>query len=641
MKTMIPLQKAWTRVLGFVSMLLIAGALGACSGEGAGAGGSAASPTGASNAASLSLITDETSLGTDGKKTATITAIVKSSDNVALKSQPITFSTTDAGSTLQVQSSITDVSGSATAQLSIADRSVRNITVIARSGQIENALVIPVAGTVLQISGSNTIVFDSPTQFSLSLRDSGGNPVAGAPVTLTSVAGNLIEPASVTTDAQGQASFSVTGTRSGNDSIQAMAQGVSSTFPAAVSAKQLTFEMPQAGSSDLLVNVDQTVQVRLVESGIPQAGQNISFASTRGSFQGPVSVQTDASGLASTTIRSSSSGFGTLTATASGGTTVNRSIEFVSRVPESIKLQTSPTVVGANIDVNGTNASQLIAKVRDLNDNPVKGVRVNFSADADPSNGKIEPSFALTDSLGVATASFVAGSNPTGSDGVVVRARINDAPTITATAPVTVSELELSVRIGTGQKLEEQGTTIYKMPWTAIVADSAQNPVPNALVTVSLNSLRFRKAAWRYPEDGDSWIMVDPNADFSAPLAPPIICDSEDINLNRRLDAGEDRDGDSELDPGAPATVSVISPNSRTDADGLANIQITYPKSYGAFVEVELVVSITTVEGTESSATKQFWLPLLANDVRDSSIAPPGVNLQGPFGERQDCADPR
>lgn len=631
MKNITSTQLSWTRLLSLCSVLMLTMVIAACGGKGAGAGGGGA--TAVTKAALLSLISSETSLGSDGKKVATITAIVKSELNVALANQPVIFSTDDSGVTLEVPSAITDASGRIEAQLSVTDRSVRDIVVTAATGEIVQTISVPVVGTVLQINGSSTIVFNDRTQYSVSLRDSGGSPITGAAVQVSSASGNTIDPAITTTDTQGQAVFDVIGVNPGADTLSASAQGVTSSFATAVSGTQLSYSTPTPGL-EITVDDNYPVSVQLIENGAAVAGRTIRFSVTRGVFVGPAEATTDGSGVASVVISSSSAGISTITATevqgvASSGVTATRETEFVSKSPTKLELQASPTVVGANLSSDGTNSSQLIAIVRDDNDNPVKNARVDFTAVSDPSNGRIEPGFGITDSFGTATASFIAGPSATGFEAVQVQAKLSQNAAVNASATLTVSELELSVRIGTGNELVDDGSlTTYRMPWTALVADSSGNPVENALVTVALLSTSYYKGVWLPTTDG--WVHT-----------PSIQCASEDLNLNGRLDLApnEDVNSNGELDPGAVAVSRVLQAGSRTDSSGLAEIEVIYPKTYGKWVEVQVRVTITTVSGTEASADQLFSLPVSANDVANVNIDAPGsTSPNGPFGTTADCA---
>lgn len=663
-------NSAWKRFAAFFTAALAMAILSSCGGPGAGANGSGS--VASLKAAALSLVTSETALGSDGRTSATLTAIVKTDQNVALPGEAVVFSTNDVGANLQVNNNVTDETGKATAVLSISDKSVRTILVTARSGTVSQSIAIPVVGTSISISGSNTIVFDSPTQFSVSVRDSGGNPVIGVPVTVSSAQGNDVVPAITTTDAQGQTSFDVIGRVQGNDTVTASAQGVSEAVNLTVSGTQLSFvnrcdttagqvstpqnpcantgdpQSPSPGggpaTNDLPVNTAATLRVILIDNGSPVNGAIVNFSATRGTLSA-ANATTNADGLAVVNINSSSAGISTLTATAPGGTTSTMQIDFVSTQPSKINLQASPTVVGANLDANGTRSSQLIAVVRDAADNPVKNQRVDFSSVTDPSNGRIEPGFGITDSFGVATVSFIAGSNPTGPDQVVLRAEL-PGTAISDTATLTVSDIQLSVVMGTGNDISSNQTeTVYIMPWVAVVADSSGNPVENAQVIVAVESTQYRKGFWTEETGGSGWILEVGNR---------IACPSEDVNRNGRLDPGlEDLqtfnaatgqgpngNGDGVLQPGSPAVAAVLS-GSTTDANGLAEITLTYPKSTAFWTRVLMKVTMTTTAGTEGSASQEFWLPLKGEDISSTTVSPPGATSPlGPYGGVLDCLDP-
>mgnify|MGYP000726978796 CR=1 FL=1 len=65
----------------------------------------------------------------DAAAGATISAIVKDSANRTMANQQVEFSTTDTGARLQIVSARTDVSGVASATLSIADQPVAGYTI--------------------------------------------------------------------------------------------------------------------------------------------------------------------------------------------------------------------------------------------------------------------------------------------------------------------------------------------------------------------------------------------------------------------------------------------------------------------------------------------------------------------------------
>ncbi len=620
----------FNRLLMAAVSLLFGAMLGGCGGGGEpGAGAFGPASSSGSAPAGLQLTASTPSIGSDGRTVATIVAIVKDGNNRTLANQQVDFSTPDTGALLQVTSNRTDAAGQAIATLSIAEPSNRDIVVTATSGALSQTVTVSVTGTTLTLSGPTSLVANSPTEFTVGLRDSSGTVIVGKPVSISSSAGNSLSATSVVTDSAGQARFLVTGIKPGKDVLAASALGTLAAANLDVSATQLSFEQPGI-AEEVVVSAGKEVVVSYIDNNLPQAGKTVEFVATRGTLSASSAV-TDAQGKARVTIQSTTAGVSTISAQvrpASGGSILSsRRIEFVSRTPAKITLQPSPPAVGVNLSASGTNSSQLIAVVRDASDNPVKGAVVSFSAVADPSNGRIEPAVATSDSSGVATVAFYPGANSTGNNQIVVRAGVLGTA-LAATTSLTASKQELFVRAGTGNELVELNVTTLEMPWSAVVTDANGNPVVGASIQASLLSTHFYKG--RYFWSGLVWY---PAGETSSD--PRHQCFSEDMNGNLRLDAGEDLNGNGALDPGGVAAVEIVSTGAKTDASGLANLRLVYPKSYGNWVKVRLRVTITTIAGTEGTDEAEFILPVLASDVANETVAPPGSVSR--YGVVADC----
>lgn len=604
------------------------GALAGCSGEGAGAGGSAGSgvaqPAG-TGAGSIQVLKSTPTLPSADGSAVTLTAIVKSAGNVGMKDQQVTFTTTDPGVRLEVTGTRTDATGAIGARLTLSDATNRIVPVAITSGSVTVTENIQVAGTTTTVVGPSSIALSQSAEFSVTVRDSASNPITGKPVTVTSAAGNTVAGAG-STNAQGQLLVTVTGIRSGPDTLTVTAMGATATAAFTVSGDQLSFVGTPA---EVQVNAPVSLQLKLVQGGSPLAGQPLALSATRGQLSAPT-VTTDGAGNASFSISSATAGQTEITATGPGGLSNKVRFEFVSTTPGKLELQASPAVVGTNLGSTSSNASTLIAVVRDAADNPVKNRRVNFSFLADPSNGRIEPGSAVTDSSGTASVAFIAGPTPTGNNAVQVRATVEGTP-ITDDTSLTVSRRELFVRIGTGNEIEKLDTTKNAVPWTAIVSDSSGNPVKDVQVQASVLPLRYFKGAY-------AW-----NGTAAWTKTSNVACANEDTNGNGQLDPGEDDaangigNGDGRLTPGNPAVVTFVN-GSKTGDSGNVDMKITYPRDQSTWLEVRLRVTAAVVAGTEGVAETTLVLPGLAADYTNQQVGPPGA--VSPYGSAGACTNP-
>jgi adhesin/invasin len=350
-------------------------------------------------------------------------------------------------------------------------------------------------------------------------------------------------------------------------------------------------------------------------------------------------------------IVSSNAGPSTITAYVTNGPTTSRAVNFVATTPATIALQASPSLIGPN-DGSETNPQQSVitAVVRDAGNNLVKGKSVHFVIQNDSSGGDLTTSTAVTDELGRASTAYVSSAATTAQNGVVIRATV-DNTSITTTVSLTVSRNALFVRLGTGNNIDDVGETQYNKKYTVMVTDASGNAVQGAKINVSLNPEGYAKG--HYVDNGSNQWTVS----YSA--TTPSICPSEDINQNGILDPGEDKNIDGKPDPGkdtnnngvldvgeedlgdgklTPGNVVSVPSSITTGADGTFEFDVIYAQTYANWVLVRLTAS-TTVAGTESSDSVVFLLPPAADDMNTTTKAPPGGNLNSPFGTSASCLD--
>ena len=83
----------------------------------------------------------------------------------------------------------------------------------------------------------------------------------------------------------------------------------------------------------------------------------------------------------------------------------------------------------------------------------------------------------------------------------------------------------------------------------------------------------------------------------------------------------QDKNNDKVLTPGNVASYTV---QGQTDANGVAVLNIVYPKSFAQWAQMQLEVT-ASVGGTEGFSAMTIPLPILAADVTNEQVAPPSI----------------
>ena len=611
--------------------------LAACGGGGGSPGAVSGSANSSSSVGAISLTFSATELksaGTAGSE-ITVTALVKSSSNTAMPNVPVSF-TADSGA-LAVQGTVSDANGRATALLSTSgDRTNRRITVSVSAGGTTASGSVDVVGTTVTVAGAAAISAGSSTDFTISVKDSAGAPVANVPVSISSQKGNPISVKSSNggsanaplTNSQGQVVVTVTGAQSGADVLTISSQGVQTTSSVTINAAKLTVSTVDAAGTPVTSAATTTSCTRILAhyevSGVPQNG-TVNLSTSRGSLYSDSTCLTALSSSSvalvggdsqPTYLKSDNAGVATVSAAVVGGPSAQTNIEYIAALTSSatISLQAEPAIIGGNTGTGTSEQSTLTAIVRDgtAKNNLVKNAVVSFTLLSDPSAGSLStPATVTTGSNGTASVTFVAGTATTPKDGVVVQASIQGTST-SATTTLTVSKKSLFISAGTGNTLGTPTNATYELDYTVFVTDASGNPVQNVVVTASVIPTRYRKGSYSYDDTtAKAWVgnVID-------------TCSNEDINLDGVLEAGEDYNGDGILEPGIPLT---ITPSATTDATGLAKIALIYPRDRANWVEAKISLR-GSVAGTESTyQIAPFFLPILATDLTDKNVSPPGA----------------
>lgn len=593
-------------------------ALASCGGsENTLTGGGGPGGPGTPGVAAITVLASSPSIPSDSAQTITISAIVRDANNVAMEGVTVIMAT-DSG-TLTVSDPVTDASGVVTATLSGGgDPTNRTITVTGDAGGVVDNVSVTVIGTTLSISGANALPQGDSATYTIVLADAAGDGIAGQTVDITSSTGNTLAAASLTTDVSGQAQVDLTAAAAGLDTLTATALGIMATQDVNVSDDSFALTAPLAAVEidlNTLVAVDLTWTI----AGAPQAGQTISFSSTRGTLSNFTAV-TNAAGVATVMLSSTNAGPAVITASNAAGTSTQVEVEFVATVPANIEVQANPFTIGP------TEQSAITAIVRDAANNLVKNSVVVFDLQ-DVTGGQLSVASATTDSQGKAQTFYTASTTTSANNGVRITATVQAVPAINDFVDLTVAERELFVSIGTGNSIFEPNTAQYRKEFIVQVTDSQGNGVEGVTVQVGILSNSYQKGIWQFAVT--SWVQI--------PSSP--VCADEDVNRNGVLDGSEDNNANGRIEAGNIATAAAQNGSGGTfisDAAGFGIVDVFYPQEFARWVNVTLEAT-TSVQGTEFAEASTFWLPINADDIDDENETPPGV--ASPFGVGALCSD--
>jgi ribosomal protein S9 len=560
-------------------------------------------------------------------ETVNITAFVKTSGNVAIANQVVTFNA-DSG-LLQAVSATTDDNGVASAKLAAgSNKANRDIVVKVTSGGVSGQVVVSVKGIQLALAGELALKLGASTKYTLKVMDGTGKVVSGASVVLSSSLGNVLSESVVTTDTAGTATFTYTATKAGDDTITAQSLGTNVQQTVAVSAVDLAFMSPVA-STLIPVGTTQIFTMRYLSGGSGVAGKTVSFSTTRGVLVSSSTVVTNASGEASVSVSSNSAGPATVVAVIDGVGRASIAADFIAQTPSTIVMQSSLGAIPPNSSGSNSSQSTIEATVRDAAGNLVTGKAVNFNIVSDVSGGYLSTATVSTDQYGKAKVQYVAGTSSTAADGVVISGTVAGVG-IVSNVKLTVNAKALFINIAYGNTMTNLDETTYSKPFSIYVTDATGNPVGNQQVTVSVIPKSYMKG----------WLSSQATGWLYSSGSPTFFCRNTDINRNGIYDPSvfEDANGNGvwdtvelrETSPLRPGNVVVATPGLlTTDSSGRASFSLQYGEQYAWWVGVDLTAK-ALVAGTESRTTQTLLLDMLADDASDILTSP--ANRISPFG---------
>ncbi len=603
-------------------------------------------PDPAGLASSVRLVFSSAELASNGAagSEVSVTALVKDAANLALPNARIAFAA-DSG-ILGGVDAVTDKNGQARAVLGTGgDKHNRSIKVTATVGAQAGSATVAVTGSTVELSGPSLLTTGQQADLTVTVRDSARQPVSGAAI---SYAGNgataltVKDGAAALSNAQGQLVLRLAAGAPGNSAVSASALGAAVSHAYTVAGGELRVSPAMgldANGAELPQEVPamacQAIDVRYESDGVARSG-SASLSTSRGTLHAdracslalPPSLAFDHGKLPTSYVRSANAGLATITAAVAGGPTAQTRLEFVAPLSAASKLgmQADPAVLGANALGATDNAGTLSAVVRDgAANNPVKHAPVLFAILNDPSGGYLRPTGrVLTDSSGLARATYVAGPLDSGRDGVLIEASIDGATQAAATAQVrlTVAKKALSIKFGTGNNVREHSPSVLQKDIAVFVSDSAGNAVPGVAITAAGWPSRYGKGYFIWEADKQEF----PDTGVWRLALPRYSCANEDVLRNGIFNTTYDLNGNGVFEPGIPLSVSA---SGQTDALGLATLTISYPRNYGSWVQVALTVR-GSVTGTEATSSTELTLPTLSTDFSVRRVPPPGQT--SPYG---------
>ena len=549
----------------------------------------------------------------------------------------------------------------------LQDFRTQDIVVSVTADAFDGDVTISADGSELEATGPANLVEGAAAELVVVLTAGNGEPISNERVTFESVAGNAVSPAVGITDPDGRVDVRVDVTsNAAEDTIRMIAldDTVATSHSFTISTDSLAFTALESGS-EIPVGFARTapgnaVAVTWTSQGQPVVGRALRLSTTAGRItdaQGTdvSTVVTDGGGRATAFVSSRSAGNARITVADAGDgePSTHVDIEFVATTPAEVAIDASSSRVPAQ----GT--STITALVTDVDGNPVKGREVVFNS-GDLKGGRLSPSSATSGSDGEASVTFTAGLDATELNEIELVATVQGTA-IRDTMNLTVVERVINVTIGTSNDviIESFGTQ-YAMPFVVQVADGGGTPLENADVTMSIRPIDYgfygdpnvnsqgTSVASTY---GKGWMALVDKQGFEQYEGPSdwlpdhwaisdfaIGCTGEDLNLNRILDNGEDRNGNGSLDPQDPASLAAVTEpgfatlvggSLTTDSTGSGYFRMIYPASNSLWSYVEITARAQAL-GAEAEDSFRTILLLPASEVNDSASNP--ANANSPYG---------
>jgi hypothetical protein len=298
----------------------------------------------------------------------------------------------------------------------------------------------------------------------------------------------------------------------------------------------------------------------------------------------------------------------------------------------------TPVVVATNAGGGTSNQSEIRVLFLTTGNSPLANMRVRFSIISTALPGESLSSgsaLVYSDASGAAKTSYIASTSPSPNNGVIVRAcyDVNDfdasACPNSVTTNLTVASSPVNLTIGTDNKIQKTSSGISYIKKFEI---QAVNAAGNYAADVPLSAVVDVLGYWKGAIAGSPPTF---NTDDYTASVPYKWCPNEDLNRNGVLDTlptNEDINGDGFLTPRQSDVAIGFTGGNRTDATGLATIQLQYPQNLATWLRVRITVT-AGVSGSEGASSYVYILRPAEEDASNGSfLTPPYGSATGPDG---------
>ena len=518
-------------------------------------------------------------------------------------------------------------------------------------------LILTVSAATLANTGTASVLVTATAL------DASRNTLASVPVTLSADGGAVLSAVTgKTTDARG--TVSATLGIGGNQANRVLTVTAVSAGITKIATVQVTGAKITATSSAPVVAPSGagSVRYKVVDgAGNPMVNQVVDVVAT--GFTPPqANGTTDASGVFVFNFTAPSAvGNNYTVATNVAGTSDVQTIivqpgTLVPTVTARIlaaSVSANPSVVAVNLTGSTSSQSEIRALFLGSSNQPIQNVRARFdlSGDANSIGGTFSTGNGIlySDSNGVVTTAYSPGTRSSPTDGVTVRVcyGISDSDpnlnpqtcAISQKVTLTVVAEPLGVTIGTDEKIivDRNDGLVYVKKFVVSVSDAAGVAKADVNLVASVDLTNYRKGQYRVlttTSGGTAWFKASPTGVFG----DSAVCLNEDTNRNGVLENGEDTNNDGVLWPRKPdVTIRLLSP--KTAADGTAQLEITYAKDHGSWVDALITVSASGVSGSEGRAT--YFVSPVPVDAPSLAKTDSSTAFQfSPYGVSNSCSNP-